>query len=109
MLLPSSRPHDEALKSKIKSLDLRPEGEFITLFKVPFKNDPENVMNVRALAILARTILMIWLGAVDEGLKPAIKDLVPWRLENIKYLGLARDNPLATTFNGQGQGRTKKR
>jgi len=109
MLLPSSKPHDEALKSKIKSLDLRPEGEFITLFKVPFKNGLEDVMNVRALAILARTILMIWLGAADEGLKPAIKDLVPWRLENIKYLGLAGDNPLATTFNGQGRGRTKKR
>lgn len=102
MLLPSPRPQDEALKSKIKCLDLSPEGEFITLFIVPFKNGSnDDVMDVRALVILARTVLMIWLGAVDEGLKPAIKDLVPWGLKNIKYLGLAGDNPLATNFNGR--------
>ena len=52
---------------------------------------------------------MIWLGAIDadKTLKPKIKDLVPWGLENIKYLGLSTANPLATNFNGRD--RTKKR
>ena len=36
MLLPSSRPQDEALKDKIKRLGLDPEGEFVTLFVMPF-------------------------------------------------------------------------
>lgn len=43
--------------------------------------------------------LMIWLGAIDEKLKPKIKDLVPWGLENIEYVGLAGDNPLASNTN----------
>jgi hypothetical protein len=54
--------------------------------------------NVKALVTLARMVLMIWLGAVDERWKPVIKDLVPRGLENIKYLGLAGDNPLAINF-----------
>jgi hypothetical protein len=41
-------------------------------------------MSVRALVVLARMALMIWLGAVDERLKSKIKDLVLLGLENIK-------------------------
>ena len=52
-------------------------------------------------AVLASMVLMIWLGGVDRELRPAIKDLVPWRLANIKYPGLAGDNPLARSFNGR--------
>lgn len=44
---------------------------------------------------------MIWLRAIDKRQKPAIKDLVPYGLEHIKYLGLAGDNPLAINFKGQ--------
>jgi hypothetical protein len=103
MLLPSPRTQDQALKSKIQRLGLCPDKEFIPLFRVPFKNgSSDDVIHVRALVILARTVLMIWLGAVDKGLKPAIKDLVPWELEDIKYLGLAGDNPLAVNINGGG-------
>jgi hypothetical protein len=81
---------------------LSPDGEFITLFTEPFKNGSfGDVENVKALVTLARMVLMIWLGAVDERWKPAIKDLVPCGLEHIKYLGLAGDNPLATNFKGQ--------
>lgn len=102
MLLPSPGPQDEALKSKIKCLDLSPEGEFIVLFVVPFKDgSKDDVMNVRRLVILGRMVFMIWLGAVDGALKPAIRDLVPWGLENVKYLGVAGDNPLATNVNGR--------
>jgi hypothetical protein len=75
---------------------------------VTFNNGSNcDVMKVRALVILARTVVMIWLGDVDEGLKPAIKDLVPWELENIEYLRLAGDNLLATNFNG-GDGTEKR-
>jgi hypothetical protein len=102
LLLPSLGRREEALISKIKRLDLSPDGEFITLFTVPFKNGSfDDVENVKALVTLARMVLMIWLGAVDERWKPAIKDLVPCGLEHIKYLGLAGDNPLATNFKGQ--------
>jgi hypothetical protein len=96
MLSRLARPHDEALKRKIKDLGLNSKGEFKTLFTVSFENGFDgDVMDIRALAILARWALMIWLGAVDDGLKPAIKDLVPWGIENIEYIGLAGDNPLA--------------
>lgn len=99
MLLPSLGRREEALISKIKRLDLSPDGEFITLFTVPFKNGSfDDVENVKALVTLARMVLMIWLGAVDERWKPAIKDLVPCGLEHIKYLGLAGENPLAINF-----------
>ncbi|KAF4631730.1 hypothetical protein G7Y89_g6401 [Cudoniella acicularis] len=103
MLSPFARPHDEALKRKIKDLGLNSEGEFRfkTLFTVPFENGfGGDVMDVRALVILARWALMIWLGAVDDGLKPLIKDLFPWGIENVEYIGLAGDNPLAINFNG---------
>jgi hypothetical protein len=33
-------------------------------------------------------------------MKPAIKDLVPWGLKHIRYLGLVGDNSLTTNFNG---------
>ena len=102
LLLPSLGRREEALISKIKRLDLSPDGEFITLFTVPFKNGSFNdIENVKALVILARMVLIIWLGAINERWKPAIKDLVPCGLEHIKYLGLAGDNPLATNFKGQ--------
>jgi hypothetical protein len=86
---PSLELQDKALISEIKRLDLRPDGEFITLFVAPFKNgSKDEVMNDLVLVKLARMVLMIWLGAVDEGWEPAIKDLVPWGLENIGYHGL---------------------
>lgn len=108
MLLRSSKPQDEALKHKIKRLDLDPEGVFITLFMVPFRDGPDgDVLNVRAVVILARAVLMIWLGAVDEGLKPVIRDLAPWGLDN-QYAGLAGDNPLAINFHGSGGAKTGK-
>jgi hypothetical protein len=67
LLLPSLGRREEALISKIKRLDLSPEGEFITLFTVPFKNSSfDDVENVKALVTLARIVLIIWLGAVDK-------------------------------------------
>jgi hypothetical protein len=78
MLSRLTRPHDEALKRKIKDLGLN-SGDLKTLFTVSFENGFDgDVMDVRALVILARWALMVWLGAVDDGLKPVIKDLVPW-------------------------------
>jgi hypothetical protein len=78
---------------------LTPDGEFITLFVVPIRNgSKDKVMNDLVLIKLARMVLMIWLGAVEEGSEPAIKDLAPRGLENIEYYGLAGDNPLATNF-----------
>jgi hypothetical protein len=105
---PSLGLQDKALTSKIKRLDLSPDGEFLTLFVVPLKNGSEDeIMNDLVLVKLARVVLMIWLGAVEEGREPAIKDLIPWELENIEYHGLAGDNPLATNFKGRDG--TKKR
>lgn len=94
------KPHDESLKLKIKELGLDPNGDFRELFRIPFKNDfARDVMDVRAQAILTRLVFMIWLGAVDEKLMPKVKDLVPWRLEDIQYVGLAGDNPLESEIN----------
>ncbi|KAF8863302.1 hypothetical protein BDZ45DRAFT_670270 [Acephala macrosclerotiorum] len=92
---PSYGLQDKALISKITRLDLTPDGEFVTLFVVPFKNgSKDEVMNDLVLVKLARIVLMTWLGAADEEWEPEIKDLVPWGLENIEYHGLARSNPL---------------
>lgn len=44
---------------------------------------------MRTLVMLARAILVIWLGAIRENSKPAIQELVPWVLENIGYRGFA--------------------
>ncbi|TAQ86083.1 hypothetical protein B7494_g5590 [Chlorociboria aeruginascens] len=108
MLSQSIEPHDEGLKLKIKDLDLNPKGEFKTLFIVPSKKgDDGDVMDVRALAILARFVLMIWLGAVGKSLKPISKDLGPWRSENIKYVGLADDVPLTKGLNQSGSTKEK--
>lgn len=46
-------------------------------------------------------------GAIDEALKPMVRRLAPWKINDIKYLELARGNPLATNFNRSG--RTKKK
>ena len=93
--MPPLRQREEALISKIKYLNLSLDGEFIPLFIVLFKNGSfNNVKNIKALVTLARIILIIWLGAINERWKPAIKDLVPCGLEHIKYLRLAGDNPL---------------
>ena len=43
---------------------MTPDGEFITLFVVPFKNGSKHeVMNDLVLVKLARMVSMIWLGA----------------------------------------------
>jgi hypothetical protein len=67
-------------------------------------------MSVRALVVLARMALMIWLGAVDERLKSKIKDLVLLGLENIKYVGLRRDSllPWSSKKKATNKGRILK-
>jgi hypothetical protein len=116
MLSRSAGPHDEALKRKIKDLGLSPKRQFGELFVVPFKNSLEGgVLEVRALSILARLLLMIWLGAVGGELKSRTKHLVPWKPGKIQYIGLATDNPLLTDINKSdepkrsGKGRVKRR
>ena len=42
---------------------------------------------------------MIWLGANNEKLKQKTKDIVPWELENIKYVGLMGGNSLELEIN----------
>ena len=60
MLSRSAGPHDEALKRKIQDLGLSPKGHFGTLFTVPFENNfDSDVLDVRALSILTRLLLMI--------------------------------------------------
>jgi hypothetical protein len=85
------------------------------LFTVLFENSFEgDVLDVRALSILTRLLLMIWLGAVGGELKSKTKDLVPWKLGKIQYIGLATDNPLLTDINKSdepkrsGKGRVKE-
>jgi hypothetical protein len=97
---PWTKPHDEELKRKIKNLGLSPQGKFGTLFTVPFENNyGVHVLDVRALTILTRLILRIWLGAVDGKLKSKTKHPVPWELRKIQYIGLATDNPLEIAIN----------
>ena len=105
-----SRTIRDALGRRFKiSWIWKREGKFLILSIVAFNDgSTEDVLNVRARAILARMVLMIWLGAIDEGLKPAVKDLVPWGLENVKYLGLAGDNPLAINFNGGDEAKERE-
>jgi hypothetical protein len=93
----SSSTGKDSLKSKISKLDLDLEKNFVVLFRVPFDVD---VHDARVIATLARLVYMIWLGAVDEELKPKIKYLVPWLLEDVKYRGLAKDDPLARNLPG---------
>lgn len=103
MLAQFTTRHDEGLKVKIKQLDLDSKGEFKRLFRVSLKNGPDaDVMDVRELVVLARLVLMIWLGAVNGRLKAKSQDLVPWRLEKIEYMGLATDNPLMARLNKRG-------
>jgi hypothetical protein len=60
MLSPSAEPHDKALKRKIKNLGLSSKGQFGTLFTVSFENNFDgDVLDVRALSILTRLLLMI--------------------------------------------------
>jgi hypothetical protein len=67
LLLPLLGQREEVLISKIKRLNLSPDREFITLFIVPFKNGSFNdIKNIKALVILVRIVLIIWLGAVNE-------------------------------------------
>jgi hypothetical protein len=67
LLLPSLGRREEVLISKIKRLNLSPDGEFITLFTVPFKNGSfDNIKNIIALVILAKIVLIIWLGAINK-------------------------------------------
>ncbi len=96
----SAELHDEALKRKIKDLGLSLKGQFRTLFTVLFENNfDSNVLDVRALSILTRLLLIIWLGAVSGELKSKTKALVPQKLGEIQYIGLATDNPLMTDIN----------
>jgi hypothetical protein len=84
MLSRSAGPHDEALKRKIQNLGLSLKGHFGTLFTVPFENNFNgDVLDVRALLILTRLLLMIWLGAINGELKSKTKDLVPWKPRKI--------------------------
>jgi hypothetical protein len=100
MLSRSAEPHGEALKRKIKDLSLSLKGQFGTLFIIPFKNSLEgDILDVKALLILTRLLLMIWLGGISGELKSRIKHLVPWKLGKIQYIGLAIDNPLFTDIN----------
>lgn len=98
ILLLSVEPHDEGLKRKIKDLGLSLERQFRTLFIVPFENNFSNVRDIRALLILTRLLLMIWLGAISRELKSKTKHLVPQEQE-IQYIGLATDNPLLIDIN----------
>lgn len=67
-LLPSPLPSDDSFKCKIKDLDLSQDGEFITLCIVPFKDDSsDGVANVKALVILTRAVLTIWLTMLMMG------------------------------------------
>lgn len=103
-------PHDEALKRKIKLRRLSLKGQFGTLFMVPFENNFNGDSDdVRALSILTRLLLMIWLGAVDEGLRSKTKDLVPWKLGSIQYIGLATDNPLMIDIKSNKPNRRERR
>jgi hypothetical protein len=80
----------------IRDLGLSPRGKFITLFEVPFKDgSSQEIRRIRTLVTLARAVFVVWLGAVKESSKPAIKELNPWELECIHYRGLASHNPLA--------------
>jgi hypothetical protein len=60
LLLPSLGRQEEVLISKIKRFNLSPDGEFIILFIVPFKNGSfSDIENVKALVILVRIVLII--------------------------------------------------
>lgn len=101
-------PHDERLKLKVGELGLNLAVKCKVLLAIPFnKKSRKALMEVRQLLVLTRLILMIWLGAIGTGANPIMKDLVPWRREDIEYLGLASDNPLMINLNGSGG--TKKR
>lgn len=89
---PSTR--NDAFKFMTKDHGLSPKRKFITFLEVPFKGGgDEEVGRIRSLAILAKAVFAIWLGAVRESSKPAIKELAPWAVENVRYLGLANHNP----------------
>ena len=89
LLSPSAWTQNDP-KVDIRDLDLDTRGQFVTLFEIPFKDDSyEEISRVRHLVTLAKTVFVVWLGAVKDHSKPAITELVPWGLENIRYHGLS--------------------
>jgi hypothetical protein len=68
----------------------------------------DNVLAARALSILTRLILMTRLGDVGPELKSMTKDLVPWKLGKIQYIGLATDNTLLTDINKSDKPKRKE-
>lgn len=103
-------PHDEALKRKTKDLRLNPKGHFGTLAIVPFENRfGGDILDVRAMSILTRFVLMIWLGAVGGELRSKTRNLVPWKLGIIRYIGLATGNPLKIDINKGDKTQRRKR
>ncbi|KAG9231510.1 hypothetical protein BJ875DRAFT_444016 [Amylocarpus encephaloides] len=91
-LLSSSRPtQNEAPKPDIRNLGLSRTGKLITLLEVSFKDgSAEEVEKIRRLVTLAREVFVIWLVAAKDC--SAIKEIVPWELEDILYHGLASHN-----------------
>jgi hypothetical protein len=60
MLSPLAEPHNKALKRKIKNLGLSLKRQFRILFTVLFENNFDgNVLNIKALLILTRLLLII--------------------------------------------------
>lgn len=53
-----------------------------------------DILDVRAMLILTRFVLMIWLATVGGELKLKTRNLIPWKLESIQCIGLATGNPL---------------
>lgn len=103
----SSTQADYTTKAFLKEHGFSRRGKLVTLLEVPFKDKSlQETMRVRALVRLARAVFIIWLGAVREAAKPAIKQLVPWELECIRYQGFASHMFFAFDFY-EARGRRK--
>ena len=93
----SVRPYrdDSSVMDYIEHHRLDPRGQLVTLLEAPFAdNTNEEIERVRTLVVLARAVLVIWLGAVWKESRKAITGIVPWDIESISYSGLAGHNGL---------------
>ncbi|GAB7337617.1 hypothetical protein MBLNU457_g2915t1 [Dothideomycetes sp. NU457] len=70
------------------------KGHFVTLVSLDNSVEPETVLEARCLMIMIETVLTIWLGALtprkgqdDQRERLKIRELCPWTLEQVKFIG----------------------
>jgi hypothetical protein len=85
---------DRPLMSKIEALGLSPTEIFVTFFEIPLsEGSDEEVYEIKVLTAVARAVIVVRLGGLGGGSKPAIMDQGSCNLKDIRYWEMACHNP----------------